>query len=88
MAPNTMGHGDTDAWRSIELCEIVFNLAQEHLKQDGSIAMKLFQGSGFDQLVKEIRTQYKKVSIFKPAASKSISKEVYLVGLGKIECQS
>ena len=46
MAPNTMGHGDTDAWRSIELCEIVFNLAQEHLKQDGSIAMKLFQGSG------------------------------------------
>jgi 23S rRNA (uridine2552-2'-O)-methyltransferase len=42
----------------------------------------MFQGSGSDQYLKELRTHFAKVLIRKPAASRKESREVYLVAKG------
>jgi 23S rRNA (uridine2552-2'-O)-methyltransferase len=42
----------------------------------------MFQGSGSDQYIKELRTHFEKVVIRKPAASRKESREVYLVAKG------
>ena len=43
--------------------------------------MKLFQGSGSDSFIKELKKMYNKVSIIKPKASRPKSREIYLVAL-------
>jgi len=52
------------------------------LKPGASFAAKMFQGSGSDQYLKELRTHFAKVLIRKPAASRKESREVYLVAKG------
>jgi 23S rRNA (uridine2552-2'-O)-methyltransferase len=39
----------------------------------------MFQGSGSDQFLKELRTHFGKVMVRKPAASRKESREVYVV---------
>ena len=79
MAPDTMGHQATDQLRSIGLVEQVLHFSKNNLTEDGACIAKVFQGVGFDQLVKDFRLTFKKVIIKKPKASKDASKEVYLV---------
>lgn len=79
MAPDTMGHQATDQLRSIGLVEQVLHFSKNNLAEDGACIVKVFQGVGFDQLVKDFRLNFKKVIIKKPKASKDASKEVYLV---------
>jgi 23S rRNA (uridine2552-2'-O)-methyltransferase len=52
------------------------------LKRGGSFVCKVFHGDGFEALVKNLRTQFDKVKIRKPKASRPRSKEVYIVALG------
>ena len=42
----------------------------------------MFQGSGSDQYLKELRSHFEKVLIRKPASSRKESREVYLVAKG------
>ena len=81
MAPNTIGHQATDQLRSVGLIENVLWFAQAHLSIGGACIVKVFQGVGFDTLVKDFRQTFKKVIIVKPASSKRESKEVYLVAI-------
>jgi len=53
------------------------------LRIDGNFLIKLFQGVGFDDYVKELRRRYTKVSIRKPEASRKRSPEVYALAQGK-----
>jgi len=59
------------------------DLAQQVLKPKGTLLMKVFQGTGYDQLLKTLRQDYTKVLVRKPKASRSRSKEVYLLAQGK-----
>jgi 23S rRNA (uridine2552-2'-O)-methyltransferase len=43
---------------------------------------KVFQGDGFDDLLKALRNEYTQVLSRKPDASRSRSKEVYLLAKG------
>ena len=52
------------------------------LKTGGGFVAKMFQGSGSDQYLKELRTHFDKVAIRKPAASRKESREVYIVARG------
>jgi 23S rRNA (uridine2552-2'-O)-methyltransferase len=52
------------------------------LKPRASFAAKMFQGSGSDQYVKDLRKSFEKVVIRKPAASRAQSREVYIVAKG------
>jgi 23S rRNA (uridine2552-2'-O)-methyltransferase len=82
MAPNMSGVASVDQARSIGLAELALDFAVNHLKPQGNFLVKVFQGSGFDQLVAEIRRCFVQVMIRKPEASRSRSNEVYLVGKG------
>jgi 23S rRNA (uridine2552-2'-O)-methyltransferase len=47
------------------------------LAPNGSLLVKLFQGAGFDDYVKMLRSKFGKVLIRKPEASRARSREMY-----------
>lgn len=79
MAPNVSGVSAVDQPRSIYLCELALEFAREVLRPDGSLLVKVFQGEGFDEYYKELRSSFKKVVTRKPKASRPKSREVYLL---------
>ena len=52
------------------------------LKPGGGALIKVFQGSGFQELTVSARRQFKTVSFLKPAASRARSDEMYLLAGG------
>lgn len=82
MAPNLSGVAGTDQARSIGLAELALEFAANHLKPRGNFLVKVFQGSGFEALVAEIRRRFVQVVIRKPDASRSRSNEVYVIAKG------
>ncbi|KRG46658.1 23S rRNA methyltransferase [Stenotrophomonas panacihumi] len=83
MAPNKSGMDAVDQPRMMHLAELAMDFADHHLKPGGAFLIKLFQGVGFDEYVRELRRRYDKVSIRKPEASRKRSPEVYALGQGK-----
>ena len=82
MSPNMSGMTAVDQPRGMELAELAIDMARQVLKPGGSFVTKLFQGEGFDVLVAQLRKEYKSIKIRKPPASRSRSREVYLVASG------
>jgi 23S rRNA (uridine2552-2'-O)-methyltransferase len=82
IAPNISGIDSADQARSIYFLELALDTVCKTLKPGASFAAKMFQGSGSDQYLKELRAHFAKVLIRKPAASRKESREVYLVAKG------
>lgn len=79
MAPNVSGVNAVDQPRAMYLCELALEFAREVLRPGGGFVVKVFQGEGFDQYVREMRSSFRRVVTRKPDASRSKSREVYLV---------
>lgn len=77
MAPPTSGHGDAE--RSAALCRRVLELALGVLKPTGALAMKVLEGGDYPDLLSETRELFAEVRGYKPAASRSASREMYIV---------
>jgi 23S rRNA (uridine2552-2'-O)-methyltransferase len=77
MAPNKSGMDAVDQPRAMHLAELAMDFADRHLRPGGTLLIKLFQGVGFDEYVRELRRRYARVAIRKPAASRRRSPEVY-----------
>ena len=84
MAPNKSGVDAVDQPRAMHLSELAMDFADQHLRTGGAFLIKLFQGVGFDEYVRELRRRYAKVAIRKPAASRKRSPEVYALAQGKL----
>ena len=82
MAPNLSGNKAVDQPAVMYLAELAVELAEKVLTINGVFIAKLFQGQGFDPFVLQVRTLFNGVSIIKPDASRSRSREVYLVAKG------
>jgi 23S rRNA (uridine2552-2'-O)-methyltransferase len=82
MAPNISGMDAVDQPRSMYLVELAVDLAQNVLAPGGDLLMKVFQGEGFDDLIRMLREKYAKVLIRKPKASRPRSREVYVLARG------
>jgi len=82
MAPNLSGNKAVDQPAVMYLAELAVDLAEKVLTSKGIFIAKLFQGQGFDPFVLQVRTLFNGVSIVKPDASRSRSREVYLVAKG------
>jgi 23S rRNA (uridine2552-2'-O)-methyltransferase len=82
-APMTMGNRSFDTARSENLAEQVLYLATEHLKQHGNLVIKIFQGGGQQEILKQMRTIFTKAKTTKPKACRSDSFEIFLIGLDK-----
>ena len=85
MAPNISGVASADQARAMHLAELAMEFALEHLKPDGSFLVKVFQGAGFEEFLKLMRSRFARVVTRKPKASRDRSSEVYLLGSGKLE---
>lgn len=82
MAPNLSGVNATDQYSSMYLVELALDMARNVLKPGGSFCAKVFQGVGYDEYLKDVRSSFTKVVVRKPAASRPRSREVYLVAKG------
>ncbi|WP_026069264.1 23S rRNA (uridine(2552)-2'-O)-methyltransferase RlmE [Legionella tunisiensis] len=82
MAPNMSGSAAVDIPCAMYLAELAFDFGNKMLKPGGTLLMKIFHGTGFDELVKQARGQFDKVVIRKPAASRARSRETYLLAKG------
>lgn len=83
MAPNMSGNKSVDIPRSMYLVELCVDLADQVLKPNGDLLMKVFQGEGYNELIQTLRGKYQKVITRKPKASRPRSKEIYLLARGK-----
>ena len=79
MAPNLSGVDVIDQPRSMHLAELALEFAGRVLKPQGCALIKVFQGAGFEELVRGARVQFAKVKLLKPQASRSRSPELYLL---------
>ncbi|MCG7945664.1 MAG: 23S rRNA (uridine(2552)-2'-O)-methyltransferase RlmE [Candidatus Thiodiazotropha taylori] len=79
MAPNVTGMASVDQPRSIYLCELALDFARETLKPGGGFVVKVFQGEGFDDFLREVRSSFSRVVSRKPDSSRAKSREIYLV---------
>jgi 23S rRNA (uridine2552-2'-O)-methyltransferase len=84
MAPSTSGIKDVDQWKSVELCQAVLNVADACLRPNGTVVMKIFRGADFDAFLAQVRLAYNEVKVKQVEASRDRSREVYIVGRGKM----
>jgi 23S rRNA (uridine2552-2'-O)-methyltransferase len=82
MAPNLSGIPSSDSARIAHLVELAVDFAHKHMKPDGALVCKVFHGSGYSQLVKSFKEQFRVVKPLKPKASRDKSSETFLVGIG------
>lgn len=83
MAPSTTGIKFTDQARSTELCEMALTVAEKFLKPGGHFVCKLFHSDDFKGLKNRIQSNFKAFEAAKPESTRSQSKEIFLIGLGR-----
>ncbi|MFN8770549.1 MAG: RlmE family RNA methyltransferase [Neisseriaceae bacterium] len=79
IAPNLSGIRGVDQAKMAYLVELVFDFAVNYLRDGGNALIKVFQGGEFENLIKMARNIFTDVQIKKPLASRSESKEMYLL---------
>ena len=82
MAPNIAGNNSVDQPRAMYLVELALDMCRQVLAPNGSFVVKVFQGEGFDNFVKEVRELFKVVKVRKPDSSRARSREVFIVATG------
>jgi len=82
MAPNMSGIRGVDVPRALYLVELALQLSQQVLRPGGTLVLKAFSGSGFDDFLREVRADFARVALSKPKASRGRSPETYVVAGG------
>lgn len=84
MAPSTSGGGggSADHFRSVDLCRRVLALLPGVLRPGGNLAMKVFEGEAYNDLLRETAAVFAEAKGFKPDASRDVSREIYIVAKG------
>lgn len=82
MAPNMSGTPAVDQPRSMYLVELALDMCKQVLAPNGSFVVKVFQGVGSEEYLKEVRALFTSVKVRKPDSSRARSREVYIVATG------
>ena len=81
-APETSGSHLVDAQGSLDLARQALRIASASLRPGGHLVVKVFQGGEEKGLLEEMKSSFERARAYKPAASRSESREVYFLGLG------
>ncbi|TFF92665.1 RlmE family RNA methyltransferase [Candidatus Thorarchaeota archaeon] len=81
-SPNVSGHWELDVARQLALVERTVEIAMKLLTSKGKVLAKIFQGPGFEDVLKETRQMFKSVRLIKPRASRRKSAEIYMLAVG------
>ena len=82
VSPNISGIRDTDQERAAELVLDAATLARKKLTPGGSFLVKVFHGGRFPTLLDDMKQRFRTVQVCKPGASRSESRETYLLARG------
>ena len=82
MAPNLSGIASADTARIAHLIELAIDFARQHMKPEGALVAKLFHGSGYAELTRLFKDNFRTVKPLKPKASRDKSSETFMVGIG------
>ena len=80
MAPNISGIREKDDAQMIYLVENILSVIDKYLKKGGSTLIKVFQGESLDYTRNALSDRFKTCKVNKPSASRSNSKETYVIG--------
>ncbi len=83
MAPDLSGIRSRDMARAQVLVELACEIAGRELAEGGAMAVKLFEGEPVDAFRSWAASEFTKVRLAKPRASRSESSELYGVAQGK-----
>jgi 23S rRNA (uridine2552-2'-O)-methyltransferase len=83
IAPNLSGIRDVDNANIEDLSNAVIKTVREGLKQGGTFILKSFFTDTLKGVTQELQKTFQKVTPYKPAASRSVSSEIYLICTGK-----
>jgi len=83
ISPNLSGIREVDDKNMGELYDSVRDFITKGLKAGGNFVLKAFYSDNFKETKSDLTNLFKSVSVFKPVASRNISSEIYLVGMGK-----
>jgi 23S rRNA (uridine2552-2'-O)-methyltransferase len=82
MAPNTIGHKNTDHLRIMALVELAYHFAKEVLTEGGTFIAKVRQGGTENDLLAQMKQDFKTTKHIKPPSSRKESSETYLIAQG------
>jgi len=82
MAPDTSGIRNLDQARSEALFERALDIGLQVLAPGGNFVGTLFQGPDFKKLTEAVRARFAVMKTMKPASSRQISIEQYVIGKG------
>jgi 23S rRNA (uridine2552-2'-O)-methyltransferase len=83
IAPNLSGIKEADDKNIAELYVAVRGFITNGLKAGGHFIFKTFYSENFKETKSDLTNLFRSLSVFKPQASRSISSETYLVGMGR-----
>lgn len=87
IAPKTTGQKVIDIEKSFQLCKKALSFAKVCLKENGDFVCKMFHGETFDDFHRLMKQSFHQVHIYRPQATRKISKEIFWVGKGKKRSQ-
>ena len=82
MAPSTSGTRFTDHIRQLELAQAALRIALGVLQPGGDFITKVFEGEDAPGFVAQVRQHFGKVRRIKPAATRQVSVEFFVVARG------
>lgn len=82
LAPSTSGMRDTDAERSLELCQKAFEIASTVLSSGGNFLCKVLDGESTNDFFKKINGSFRFAKRFRPKAVRKGSREIYIIARG------
>ena len=79
MAPNITGIRAIDQPGSMHLAELALDFARSILREGAYFLVKVFEGEGIGEFKQVLASEFEKVKVRKPKASRSRSREFYLL---------
>jgi len=77
MAPNTSGAGDD--FMSARLCAEIVDRLPVLLRKGGHCVMKVLEGGGTPELIKNCKARFEEAKPLKPDATREMSREIFVV---------
>ena len=85
LAPKTTGMRQVDQQRSLELSWLAWEWARQLLRAGGHFLVKVFEGPDTAGLAAVVKQNFRSFRSLKPAGSRPASREIYLLGLKKLD---
>jgi 23S rRNA (uridine2552-2'-O)-methyltransferase len=84
MAPATTGNRHVDEARSVGLCEAALHIAENTLVPGGSFVCKIFQGGDTNAFADAVKSRFERQTALRPKSTRKASREVFIIGLGRM----